>query len=91
MDDDWPLRRLLGLAGNHAEGLQVQLQHRLFFFTLVGVFFAEADDLAQNLGVKAVALGFGVNFLDVGRYGFLFLFQALYAFNNALQLPLGEA
>ena len=57
--------RFFGLAGDHAERRQVDVEHRFFFLALGGVLLAQADHLAQDLGVEAIGLGFGIDFLDV--------------------------
>ena len=49
------------------------------------------DDLAQHLGVEAVALGLGVDFLDVVGDRRLLFFHALDALDEGAELVLGDA
>ena len=49
------------------------------------------NDLAQDLGVEAVALRLGIDFLDVAGDRLLLLLEPLDALDEALELALGEA
>ena len=70
--------------------LQVEIEHRFFFFALVGVFLAQRNHLAQDFRIKAIALRLSVDFLDVGGDGLLLFLKALDALDNAFQLSLGK-
>ena len=78
------LRRFFFFGGHHAERFQVEIEHRFLFLALVGVLLAERDHLAQDLGVEAVALGLGVDFLDVGGDRLLLLLKPLDALDQEL-------
>ena len=54
------------------------------------VLLADADDLAEHLGVEPVALGLGVDLLDVVGDGPLFLLHALDALDERAELVLRD-
>ena len=82
---------MLGWRRDHAQSSHIEFQDRLLLGTLVGILLANGDDLAQDLGVEAVALGLGIDFLDVRGNGRLFLFHALDALDKRPELVLGNA
>jgi len=53
------------------------VDRRLFFLALVAVLLAQRYHLAQHLGVETVALGLGIDFLDVGGDRLFLFFQTL--------------
>ena len=56
----------------------------------MAVLLADRDDLAQDLGVEAVGLGLGIDFLDVAGDRLLLLLQPLDALDEALELALAR-
>src|SRR5260370_17388240 len=73
-------------ASQHSERLHVGFQNGLLLSALVGVLLAQADDGAQRLDVKAVALGFGIDVADIVGNRLLFFFQPLDALDDGLEL-----
>ena len=74
----------------HAERVQIGLEDSLVLLALVAVLFAHAHHDAQRLDVEAVALGLGIDVADIVRDGFLFFFELFHAFDERLELILGE-
>ena len=72
---------IFGRSGDHAQRRHIQLQQRFLLHALIGVLLADGHDLAQDLGVEPVALGFGIDFLDI-------VFRLEKAFG--IQIPRGE-
>src|SRR5262249_16182957 len=66
-------------------------QQRLLLGAFRRILLADADDLPQHLGVEAVALGLGVNLLDVVGDGPLLLLHALDALDEGADLVLRHA
>ena len=60
------------------------------FLALCRIELPQAHHLAHDLGVEAVAFGFGIDFADVAAQRGLFFFKPLDAFDDGLQLILGE-
>src|SRR5690606_35800754 len=77
--DLWPS------ASNLADGGQVEVEDRLFLLALDLVLLAKAHDLADHLGVVALALGLGEDLLDVVGDRGLVLLEALDALDDRLQ------
>ena len=71
--------------------MQVEVEQRLLLLPLGDVLLAEPDDRAERLGVEAVALGLGVDFLDVVGERLLLLLEPLDALDDGSELVLGEA
>src|SRR5438132_7504 len=57
-------RRLQSWSGG-LDGAKIGLEQRLLLVTLLLVLLAQPNDLAQDLHVEAVALGFGIDVLLV--------------------------
>ena len=68
--------------------MEVEVKQRFHFLPLVAVLLAQADDLAHHLDVIAIALGFGVDILDVVGNGFLLFLEALDALNEGTELSI---
>ena len=73
-------------SGALTDGLQIEVEDRLLLGPLIGVALADGDDLAQHLDVVAVALGLGVDLLDVVGDGLLLFLETLDALHDALEL-----
>ena len=78
------------MSARHAESGEVEIEKSVAFLALVAFHFAQTHDLAHDLGVKALALGFSIDFLKVRAQRGLFLFEALYPFDQRFQLVFGE-
>src|SRR5579871_467392 len=75
----------------HAERVQIGLQDSFLLLALVDVLLAQAHDGAQRLDVVAVDLGLAVDVADVVGDRLLLFFEPLDAFDEGLELVLGEA
>src|SRR5690606_31663061 len=89
------MRRLLGSfsvgrMGLHAERLHVDLQQALLLGQLGAIHLPQPDDLPQNLGIEAMRLGLGIDFLDVIGERLLLLLQPLDARDDLVELVGGE-
>ena len=73
-------------AGVHAKGVHVEIQQGVLFLQFGLVELTQADDLAQDLHLEAIALGLGIDIADVGGEARLFFFQALDARHDLAQL-----
>jgi len=71
-----------GRLVRHSQCREVEVEQRVAFFALVGFHFADADDLAHDLGIEALALGLCVDFLEVIAQGSLFFLETLDAFDQ---------
>ena len=83
--------RLFRFAGDHAQRGKVEIEHRLLFFALGGFLLAQRNHLAQDLGVEAVGLGFGIDFLDVAGDRLLLLLEPFDALDQRTKLSLRES
>src|SRR3546814_502230 len=72
-------------SADHAERLLVEVEDGFLLLAVARIHLPQADDLAQNLGVEAVALGFRIDLADVGGQRRLFLFEALDALHERPQ------
>src|SRR5580692_2174124 len=61
----------------HIHSGEIEVQHGLLLLEVRLVELTHADHLAHDLGVKAGALGFAIDFLDVGAERGFFLFKPL--------------
>src|SRR5687768_2779721 len=57
--------------------MHIEVEDRLGLLPFIGVLLPDANHLAHDLGVEAVALGFGENVADIVRDALLFLLQPL--------------
>src|SRR6478609_5964624 len=74
------------LSDRLADRLQIEVEDRLFLLALFEIALAQRDDLAQHLDVVAVALGLGIDLLDVVGDRLLLFLEALDALHDALEL-----
>src|SRR4029453_8775716 len=65
------------LVRQHAESALIDVEQRLLLVEIILVHSPDANQLAHDLGVEAVALGLGVDLLDVAAERALFLFEPL--------------
>src|SRR5579862_9337068 len=66
---------------------EIEAEDFLFLTPLVAVLLADGDDLAHDLDVEPVALGLGVDVLDVFGKRLLLLLEPLDALDEAAQMP----
>src|ERR1700689_1749959 len=59
----------------HPQRAHVKIEDGVLLLAVRRVEFPEAHDLAHDLGVEALALGFGIDFADIGGQRRLFLFE----------------
>jgi hypothetical protein len=69
----------------------VDVQQRFHFLHLGGFLLADADQLAQHLGVKAGALGLQKYVLDIAAQRLALLLEPFDAFDDAAQAIDGDA
>jgi hypothetical protein len=74
-----------------ADGSEVQVEDGFFLVALHFIFLAQGNDLAQDLDIKALALGFVIDFLDVAHDAGLVFLKALDALDDGAQAGLGGA
>src|SRR5262249_44271668 len=77
-------------SAQHAERVHVGLEDRLLLLALVDVLLAQADDVAQRLGVEGVGLGCRIDVAHVIGERLLLLLEALDALDEGLQMILGK-
>ena len=70
-----------------AEGGEIEVDQRLLLDPLVGVLAPYGNDLADDFRVEAVALGLGVDFLDILAERLFLLVEPLDALDEGAQLP----
>ena len=75
-----------GGRSTHSERGQIKIEDRLLFESAIAVLLPDRHDLAHDFHVKAVALGLAVDFLDVARERFFFLFKSFDPLNERLQM-----
>jgi hypothetical protein len=85
------LRRLAAFIRQHAERAFVNVDQRVLLVEIVLVHAAQADHLAHDLGVEPVALGLGIDFLDIVCERPLFLFEPLNALDKAPEPVAGDS
>src|SRR5208282_6049024 len=78
-------------GSQHAERVQVGLENGLLLLALVDVLLAQPHHSAQRLDVETVALGLGKDVANVVGDRLLLFFEPLDAFDERLELILGEA
>src|SRR5690606_36887207 len=72
----------------HAERMEVGLQHGLLLLAILPALLAQAQNLAQGLDVEAERLGLGELVPDVVRYGLLLVLEPLELLDELAQLLL---
>ncbi|EAS50692.1 hypothetical protein SI859A1_00815 [Aurantimonas manganoxydans SI85-9A1] len=75
---------------SHAEGLEVEIEDRFLLLALVLVLLAQRDHAAQHLGVETVALGLGIDVLDVVADRLLLFLEPFDPLDKGSQLILGD-
>src|ERR1700721_1760032 len=77
-------------SASHAERGEIEIQNCFLFLPVGAVESSQAHDLPHDLGIKAVALRFGIDFPDIrGQRRFLF-FEPLDTLDERFQLVLRE-
>ena len=77
-------------VGQHAEGSLVDIEQGFLLVEIVLVHAADLDDLAYDLGVETIPLGFGEDLLDVLRERLPFLLEPLNPLDDRAQLLAGN-